>query len=267
MNQENSVRISVFNTIKSIALNTFREAVRDRVLYNLVVFVLLITACAIFLGDLTAGQEPRVIVNLGLSAMLIFGAVISIFVGVSLVSKEIEKRTVFAIFAKPIGRGEFIVGKYLGLCLTLLVNVLVMGIGVSLALWYVEGGSLVGSIWGTIVLIFLQLTILTAVAILFSSFSSPALSALLAFFVFVIGNFSASLKDLATHLGSSGAKIFFGVIYYLLPNLSHFSFITNAANNEFPPNSMLGGAILYAVVYNVILLSLTVLIFSRRNFK
>lgn len=267
MNQENSVRISVFNTIKSIALNTFREAVRDRVLYNLVVFVLLITACAIFLGDLTAGQEPRVIVNLGLTAMLIFGSFISIFVGVSLVSKEIEKRTVFAIFAKPIGRGEFIIGKYLGLCLTLLVNVLVMGIGVSLALLYVNGGKLAWSIWGTIVLIFFQLTILTAVAILFSSFSSPALSALLAFFVFVIGNFSASLKDLAAHLGSNTAKIFFGIIYYLLPNLSHFSFITNAANAETPPNAMLGGAFLYAVVYNVILLSLTILIFNRRNFK
>src|SRR6186997_903594 len=108
----------------SIASNTFREAVRDRVLYNLVLFVLLITAGAIFLGELTAGHEARMIVNLGLGAMLLFGAFISIFVGVSLVSKEIEKRTVYAIFAKPVGRGEFIIGKYLGLCLTLLVNVL-----------------------------------------------------------------------------------------------------------------------------------------------
>ena len=132
---------NLFGRIFSIARHTFREAVRDRVLYNLVVFVLLITASAIFLGELTAGHEARMIVNLGLSAMLLFGAFISIFVGVSLVSKEIEKRTVYAIFAKPIGRGEFIVGKYLGLCLTLLVNVLVMGVGVSLALFYVGGGA------------------------------------------------------------------------------------------------------------------------------
>lgn len=267
MNQEISSRISVFNTVKSIALNTFREAVRDRVLYNLVVFVLLITACAIFLGDLTAGHEVRTIVNLGLTAMLVFGAFISIFVGVSLVSKEIEKRTVFAIFSKPIGRGEFIIGKYLGLCLTLFVNIIVMGVGVSLALLYVEGKSLVWTIWGSILLIFFELTILTAVAILFSSFSSPALSALLAFFVFVIGHFSASLKDLAAHLGSNAAKIFFGAVYYLLPNLSHFSFITNAANGEMPPNSMLGGSLLYVLVYNAVILSLTILVFSRRNFK
>ena len=121
--------------IITISRNTFRESVRDRVLYNLVVFVLLITISAVFLGELTAGQEARTIVNLGLSAMLLFGAFISIFVGVSLVSKEIEKRTVYSIFSKPVGRGEFIVGKYLGLCLTLLLNVLVMGAGVVLLLY------------------------------------------------------------------------------------------------------------------------------------
>lgn len=250
-----------------IARNTFREAVRDRVLYNVVVFVLMITASAIFLGELTAGQEARVIVNLGLSALLVFGAFVSIFVGVSLVSKEIEKRTVFAIFSKPIGRGEFIVGKYLGLCLTLLVNVSIMGAGVSLALMYVGGGALAFSIWGAIFLIYLELSILTAVAILFSSFSSPALSALLAFLVFVIGHFSASLKDFAENIGSDAAKIFFNFIYYALPNLSHFSFTINSAHGDFPPLALLGGATLYATVYVVILLAATILIFKRRNFK
>ena len=253
--------------IPVIARNTFREAVRDRVLYNLVLFVLLITASAIFLGELTAGQEARTIINLGLSAMLVFGAFISIFVGVSLVSKEIEKRTVFAIFSKPIGRGEFIVGKYSGLCLTLLVNVLIMGVGVSLALLYVGGGNLALSIWATIFLIFLELTILTAVAILFSSFSSPALSALLTFFIFIIGHFSSSLRDFAGNLGSVGAKFFFNAIYYLLPNLSFFSFVTNAAHGGVPNAPMLGGAILYAGFYIVILLAATILIFSHRNFK
>jgi len=253
--------------IFTIARNTFREAVRDRVLYNLVLFVLLLTASAVFLGDLTDGQEARTIVNLGLSAMLLFGVFISIFVGVSLVSKEIERRTVFAIFSKPIGRGEFIVGKYLGLCLTLLVNVLVMGAGVSLALLYVGGGSLAATIWGAIYLIFLELTILTAVAILFSSFSSPSLSALLTFLVFIIGHSSASLRDFAENLGSNAARIFFNFLYYLLPNLSFYSFITNSAHGDIPPFAMLGGATVYAVFYIGILLAVTILIFSRRNFK
>src|SRR4051794_36151562 len=120
--------------IFSIAKNTFREAVRDRVLYNLVLFMLLIVACAILLGDLTDGQEARTIINIGLNAMLLFGVFIAIFVGVGLVSKEIEKRTIYAIFSKPVGRGQFLLGKYFGLCLTLLVNTAIMGVGVTLAL-------------------------------------------------------------------------------------------------------------------------------------
>ena len=255
------------NKILTISRNTFRESVRDRVLYNLIVFVLLITISAVFLGELTAGQEARTIVNLGLSAMLLFGAFISIFVGVSLVSKEIEKRTVYSIFSKPIGRGEFIIGKYLGLCLTLLLNVLVMGAGVSCALLYVGGGKLAFSIWGAILLIFFELTILTAVAILFSSFSSPALSALLSFLVFIIGHFSASLRDLSQTLGSSAAKLFFDILYYVLPNLSFFSFIINAAHGDVPPASLIGGAFFYTLVYTGILLTITILVFSRRNFK
>ena len=220
-----------------------------------------------FLAEPSAGQKMRTTLNMALGARLLFVSFISIFVGVSLVSKEIERRTVFAIFSKPIGRGEFIIGKYLGLCLTLLVNVLIMGVGVSLALLYVGGGNLAFSIWGAIFLIYLELTILTAVATLFSSFSSPALSALLAFFVFVIGHFSVSLRDFAENLGSSAAKLFFGAVYYLLPNLSFYTFRTNAANGDVPPIVMLGGAILYAIVYVAVLLTITILVFSQRNFK
>ena len=255
------------NRIISISKNTFREAVRDRVLYNLVLFVLLIIACGILLGDLTDGNEARTIVNIGLNAMLVFGTFIAIFVGVGLVSKEIEKRTVFAIFAKPVGRAEFIIGKYLGLCVTLAVNVAVMGVGVSLALVYVGNTRFAGSIWPSILLIFFELTILTAVATLFSSFSSPALSALLTFSVFVIGHFSSSLRDLAAGLGSQSAKYFFEAIYYLLPNLSLFTFVTNAAHGEAPPVSMLAGSILYAIFFDAILIAAATLIFSRRNFK
>lgn len=265
--RDRTEKANTFSHITAIARNTFRETVRDRVLYNLVLFVLLIVAAAIFLGELTAGQEVRTIVNLGLSAMLLFGAFISIFVGVGLVSKEIERRTVYAIFAKPVSRTEFIIGKYLGLCLTLLVNIIIMGVGVSLALLYTGGTSQAASVWGAILLIYLELTILTAVAVLFSSFSSVALSALLTFFVFVIGHFSSSLNDLAKSIGSEAARIVFGAIYYLLPNLSLYSFIANASHGDLPPAAMIGGAAAYAAVYIAILLTVTVLIFSRRNFK
>lgn len=255
--------------IFAIARNAFREAVRDRVLYNLVLFVLLLTAAAIFIGELSGGQERKVIVDLGLSAMLLFGAFIAIFVGVGLVYKEIEKRTIYAIFSKPVGRGEFLVGKYLGLCLTLLVNVLVMGLGVSLALIYVGGGwdPLVLVIWPAVLLIYLELMILTAIALLFSSFSSPALSALLTFFVFIIGHFSADLKSLATSMGSVAARWLFGALYYLLPNLSNYSFITPAAHGHSPAPGFVFVTTLYALCYVTVVLTAATLIFSRRNFK
>lgn len=260
---------SAWQRVAAIARNTFREALRDRVLYNLVLFVLLLTVGAIFLGELSAGQEARIIVNMGLSAMLLFGVFISIFVGVGLVYKEIERRTVYAMFSKPVGRGEFLVGKYLGLCLTLMVNTAVMGAGVSLALMYVMGGfdKLVLSIWPAVLLIYMELMILTAVALLFSSFSSPALSALLTFFTFVIGHFSADMKTFAASTGTASARWLFGALYYLLPNLANYSFITPAAHGQKPGVSLLLAGFAYAVVYITILLAAATLIFNRRNFK
>jgi ABC-type transport system involved in multi-copper enzyme maturation permease subunit len=264
-----TTRHSMPRRILSIARNTFREAVRDRVLYNLVLFVLLLTAAAIFVGELSGGQERKIIVDLGLSAMLLFGVFIAIFVGVGLVYKEIERRTVYAIFSKPIGRGEFLIGKYLGLCLTLLVNVLIMGAGVSLALVYVSRGwdPLAFSIWPAILLIYVELMILTGVALLFSSFSSPALSALLTFFVFIIGHFSADLRTLANSMGSGVARLLFAALYYLLPNLANLSFITPAAHGQLPLPSQVAVVILYSLVYIVIILAAATMIFSRRNFK
>lgn len=252
-----------------IARNAFREAVRDRVLYNLVVFVLLLTTGAVFLGELSAAQEAKIIVDMGLSAMLLFGVFIATFVGVGLVYKEIERRTIYAILSKPVGRGEFLVGKYLGLCLTLSVNVAVMGAGVSLALVYVRGGydPLAVRIWPAVALIFCELAIMVAVALLFSSFSTPALSALLTLAVFIIGHFSAEMKALAGATGSTPARLICGALYYLLPNLSHYTYITDASHGATPSLAALFGGVLYAALYVAALLAASVLVFSRRNFK
>lgn len=262
-------QVGSITRISAIARNAFREAVRDRVLYNLVLFVLLLTGAAIFLGELSGGQEKKIIVDLGLSAMLLFGVFISIFVGVGLVYKEIERRTVYAIFSKPVGRGEFLVGKYFGLCLTLLFNVLVMGAGVSLALLYVSRGwdHLIVAIWPAILLIYIELMLITSVSLLFSSFSSPALSALLTFFVFIIGHFSADLKGLAGSMSSPVAKVVLAALYYLLPNLSNYSFITQASHGQTPGWGNVLPAVLYAAIYVSIVLAAATLVFSRRNFK
>jgi ABC-type transport system involved in multi-copper enzyme maturation permease subunit len=255
--------------VAAIARNTFREAVRDRVLYNLVLFVLILTGGAVFLGELSAAQEAKIIVDVGLSAALLFGVFIAIFVGVGLVYKEIERRTIYAIFAKPVGRGEFLLGKYLGLCLTLAVNVAVMGAGVSLALLYVRGGwdPLAASIWPAVGLVYVELMILVAVALLFSSFSTPALSALMTFSVFVIGHFSAELKGLSAATGGAAARLLFDALYYLLPNFTNYAYITAASHGRTPAAADFFGAVLYGLVYIAVLLSASTLVFKRRNFK
>ena len=244
--------------IAAIARNAFREAVRDRVLYNLVLFVLLLTACAIFIGELSGGEERRITIDLGLSAMLLFGVFISIFVGVGLVYKEIERRTVYAIFAKPVGRGEFLLGKYIGLCLTLLVNVVVMGAGLSLALIYLSHGldPLVFRIWPAVLLIYFELMILTSFALLFSSFSSPALSALLTFFVFIIGHFSADLKGLATRWAAKERACSSRRFITCLPNLCELQFHHSGGQRSDSFNAATCvPAILYALLYISIILS------------
>lgn len=264
----NSLALSIRRTL-AIARNAFREAVRDRVLYNLVLFVLLLIGAAIFLGELSAGQEAKIIIDLGLSAMLLFGVFIAIFVGVGLVYKEIERRTLYAILSKPIGRGQFLLGKYLGLCATLLVNVVIMGIGLSAALTYLHRGwnPLIVNVWPAILLIYLELAIITGIALLFSSFSTPALSALLTFFTFIIGHFSADLKALANSSNSSLARFVFRALYYLLPNLSNYSAITAASHGLVPDGGSIVLAIAYAFVYSAVLVAGATLIFGRRNFK
>src|ERR1700729_3919119 len=182
-----------------IASNTFREAVRDRVLYNLIAFALLLSGGAIFVGQISIGIERLVVINLGLTAVSLFGIVIAIFIGIGLVSKEIDKRTLYTVLSRPVQRWEFIIGKFFGLAGTLVVNALFMALGVFAALFYVSRHFQATDGWVLVALYFiiLQFLIITSLALLFSSFSSPLLSAVFAFALFVIGTFSNDLRGFA----------------------------------------------------------------------
>ena len=208
--------------IAVIALNTFRESVRDRVLYNLILFVLLLVCASVFISELSINQETKFIATLGLSSMLVFGALIAIFIGVGLVYKEIDKRTIYNLLFKPVHRHQFIIGKYLGLCMTLLVNSAVMTLGTELALVYVNHGlvQLQLSVLSAAYLIYLELALLVAVALMFSTFSTPMLAALYTFAVYVIGHFSADLKLAAELSESVLVRGLLTVFYYIIPNLS-----------------------------------------------
>ena len=255
--------------IRVIALNTFRESVRDRVLYNLILFVLILVGSSVFIGELSVYQESKFTATIALSAMLVFGALIAIFIGVGLVYKEIDKRTIYNLLSKPVHRHELITGKYLGLCMTLLVNTVVMMLGTELALLYVNGGfvPLNLTVLAAGYLIFLELALLVAVALMFSSFTTPLLATLFAFAIYVIGHFSSDLRVAAEMSESAVVRAVLTSLYYLIPNLSNFAFITEASHGQMLPLKTAVAATVYALVYISVLLSASVLIFQRRNFK
>jgi ABC-type transport system involved in multi-copper enzyme maturation permease subunit len=251
-----------------IAWNTFREAVRDRVLYNLIAFALLLSGAAILVGQISIEIEKLVVINLGLTAVSLFGVVIAVFIGIGLVSKEIEKRTLYTMLCRPVRRWEFIVGKFFGLAGTLVVNTFFMAIGVFAALFYVSHHFVRadGLILIALYFIVLEFLIVCSVALLFSSFSSPLLSAVFAFSLFVIGSFAEDLRNFAGMAHGISRWLAIGAAY-LLPNFSAFNVITSVAHEQPVAGQLILQNTLYAVFYAAMALSSAVLIFERRDLK
>lgn len=254
--------------IVHIAHNTFREAVRDRVLYNLVAFALLLSAAAILVGQISIDIERLVVINLGLTAVSLFGIVIAIFIGIGLVSKEIEKRTLYTVLSRPVRRWEFIIGKFFGLAGTLVVNTLFMAIGVFAALFYVSHkfARPDALIFIALYFIILEFLIICALALLFSSFSSPLLSAVFTFSLFVIGTFAEDLRGFAAMTHGLTYWLAMGAAY-LVPNLSPFNVITSIAHDQPVAPQLILHNTLYAFFYTATVLSGALLIFERRNLK
>ena len=252
--------------IASISLNTFRETVRDKVLYNLVLFALIMIASSYILGQISVYQEVKIIKDLGLASIAVFGSVIAIFIGIGLVSKEIDRRTLYALLPKPISRVHFILGKYLGLCLTLAVNVTIMTVGLYALLFFMTR-TFEPVLLKAIYLIYCELTILTALALLFSTFTSSILSGVLTGFLYVVGHFSTDLKNLDTVVESSFLPRLMQAIYYIVPNLRNFDVKSRVVAGDPVPLSMLGYSTAYCAVYVAILLIVAALVFNRRNLK
>jgi ABC-type transport system involved in multi-copper enzyme maturation permease subunit len=254
--------------ILHIATNTFREAVRDRVLYNLIAFALLLTGTAVLVGQISIDIEKLVVINMGLTAVSLFGIVIAIFIGIQLVSKEIDKRTLYTLLSRPVRRWEFIAGKFFGLAGTLVVNTLLMAIGVFGALLYVSrhfAGS-DSSILTALYFIVLQFAIVTALALFFSSFSSPLLSAVFTFSLFVIGTFAEDLRGFAA-LTHGVSKMLATAAAYAVPNFSALNVISQVAHGGAVSSQLVLYNTAYALVYATAVLSTAVLIFEHRNLK
>ena len=254
--------------IAHIASNTFREAVRDRVLYNLIAFAVLLSGAAILVGQISIEIEKLVVINLGLTAVSLFGVVIAIFIGIGLVSKEIERRTLYTVLSRPVRRWEFIVGKFFGLAGTLVVNTFFMAIGVFGALLYVAHRFQATDSWVLVALYFiiLQFLMICSLALLFSSFSSPLLSAVFAFSLFVIGSFSEDLRGFA-QMATGATRWLVTGVSYLVPNFSALNIIGSVAHGRPVSGQLILYNTAYALLYSAMALSAAILIFQRRNLK
>jgi len=252
-----------------VALNTFREAVRDRVLYNLVFFALLMMAAAIAVGQISVGIEQTVIVSLGLSAISVIGLLISIFIGVALVSKEMDKRTLYALLAKPVRRWEFLLGKFAGLVLTLAVNTAAMALGLLLVMIYMkhslERSDAVALV--AVYFILLKLALIVALALLFSCFTTPLLAILFTVGLYIVGLYVQELRNLPVEVMSPAMSAFTKWLSYLLPNFENFNVMAMAAHGRAVPGALILQNTLYTVVYCTIVLTAAAVVFSRRDLK
>jgi len=252
-----------------VALNTFREAVRDRVLYNLVFFALLMMVAAIVVGQISIGIEDSVIVSLGLSAISVIGLLIAVFIGVALVSKEMDKRTLYALLAKPVRRWEFLLGKFGGLVLTLAVNTAAMALGLLLVMLYVKH-SLERSdamVLVAVYFILLKLALVVALALLFSCFTTSLLAILYTAGLYIVGLYVQELKNLPVDVMSPGMALFTKWLAYLLPNFENYNVMAMAAHGRAVPGALILQNTLYTVVYCAVVLSVAAVVFSRKNLK
>jgi ABC-type transport system involved in multi-copper enzyme maturation permease subunit len=252
-----------------VAWNTFREAVRDRVLYSLVFFALLMIATAIFVGQISLGIESVAIVTLGLGAISVIGLFMAVFIGVGLVSKEMDKRTLYALLSKPVRRWEFLVGKFSGLLLTLTVNTAAMAAGLFLALLYVKH-SLTQSDEAVLIgvyFILLKLAVVVALALLFSCYTTPLMAILFTGGLYIAGLFVGAMRIVRGDLMAPGLKTFLGWLSYILPNFSNFDVMSSAAHGRAIPLTLAAQNTAYAALYCAIVLAASSAIFSRRNLK
>ena len=250
--------------IAAVALNTFREAIRDRVLYLILAVALVVVGVSRFVAMLTVGSETKIVKDLGLAAVSIFGLLIAVFIGVSLVSKEIERRTIYTLLAQPVARWQFVAGKYAGLLLVLAANVLVVGGSVLVAV-----GILGESPWGlvpAIVLIFVELSVVAAFAILFSSFTNPILAAVGTFAVYVAGHLSWSFDLLKKRLAHGAGRQLCDVLHAVLPNLDRLDLKADAVHGAAIPAGTFAAAAAYGLCYAIAVVVLACIVFERREF-
>jgi ABC-type transport system involved in multi-copper enzyme maturation permease subunit len=265
--------------IALVAGAAFRESVRDRVPYSMVIFAVLLMAASFLISQMTAGQDMKIIKDLGLAALSIFGVLIAVFLGIGLVSKEVERKSIYGLLTKPVTRTQFVLGKYAGLIMTLVVNLGVMTIAYYGVLAYMDyvatanaraawpAPALDPRLLIAVVLIVAELALVTAVALFFSTFSSPLLSALLTLGLWVAGHFNTDLRNFENVVDSTVVVVMARGLYYLLPNLAPFDVKAEVVHGLAVDGRHVLLTMAYAALYAGVLLTAAIAIFRRRDFK
>jgi Cu-processing system permease protein len=266
-------------TVALVASAVYRESVRDRVPLTIVGFGALLVAASYLIGQLTAGQDLKIIKDLGLAAINLLGLFIAIFIGINLVAKEVERRSIYNLLTKPVTREQFLVGKYLGLVMTLAVNIAAMCLAFYAVLAYQDWAATAGqrSAWPApamdpklmiaVVMIFGELMLVTALALFFSTFAGPLVAILLTFALWIAGHFNADLRQFEQVVDSAAIAAVARGLYYVLPNLAPFNVKAEIVYGIEVPTSHIALTLLYAVVYITMLLTAAMLVFRRRDFK
>lgn len=258
----------VLSRVGVIARTVFLEVIRDRILYLVALFALVMVMARVLLPDIAAGAENKILLDLGLAAIHLLSVIVAVFVGTGLINKEIEKRTVLVLIAKPVSRAEFIVGKHLGLTAVLAVLIAALGLIFVVVLGVSGVPFSLGSIALALVFMILEAALLVAVAIMFGVFTSSLLATLLTFAVYLVGHLSQDMVAFGELSENPAVQRLTNTLYLVLPDLERLNLRNAAAYGLelLPTAPVLGGHALYGLLYTGLLLAVSILIFSRRQF-
>ncbi len=252
--------------IAALAWSTFRETVRDRIFYLVGVFGFVMLASTAVLSPLTVGAQGKIMSDVGLAGMSLFGLLVVVFVGSGMVRKEMDKGTILTILSKPVGRREYLLGKFMGLNLTLLAMLTIMGL-LFLLMTFLAPGTFSLRFIPVFYLTFLELTVINAVAVLFSTCVSPILAAVFTLGAFAVGHLSQSLRDFGQLQGTEFQKVTSEIVYYLLPNLEVFNVRGQVVHGAEVSGDLLLMATIYGVAWSGLILIVAGGVFARRELR
>jgi Cu-processing system permease protein len=255
-----------FKRISAIATNVFREVMRDRILYLLAFYAGAMLLANYLLPEIAAATEKKILLDLTLAAMPVIGLIVSIFIGTGLVNKEIEKRTVFVLIAKPVSRAEFIIGKHFGLSAVLAVLITVMS---AIAVGILYAAKIPFSLPNLLIsssFLLLQLSLISAIALLLGVFTSSILAMMLTFGIYLMGQLSQDIVKFGKLTKNPSIEAVTQAMYLVLPDLARLDLKNQAVYNLIPSPQILVGSALYAILYIAFVLTIASLIFSRREF-